>query len=1144
MKIFIKQIFYSQIKSKIMRTTVILILCNLFALHATVFSQAKVTMSGENVPLKSALVQIEKEAQVKFVYRDETISDFNVSFDLKNSTIEETLNVVLKGTGSTYRFLGNNLIVISPVELLQGISVSGKVTDETGLGMPGVTVQVKGTMSGTATNIDGSYNINVAGKDAILIFSFIGYTTREIEVGDQTMINVQLSEDTQEIEEVVVVGYGTMQKRDVTGSVVQVQASTLQNIPAARIDQALTGPMAGVQVISATGQPGEAPIFRIRGVGSISAGIGPLYVVDGFPEANIQMLNPNDIESIDVLKDASATAIYGSRGANGVVLITTKRGQEGKSTINFDAYFGWQQVLRKPEFLTMQEQAQYYYDGVVNQNLDSPTYNMSNANPYFWSPNPVPLTVLRVLNHPDRDKNFPVGQTLPNLSHITESHDAYDYIFQNAPQQNYSISARGGTNNLRYSVSGSYMSQEGVIIMSDFQRYTIRANVDAQVNNRVSMKFNISSSYSTSLNIRAYGGTGDAEGILGAATTWQYWYPLYNEDGGYYSGYGQDATNNCWNPLAQANEIKRKNEQYRTLGNLVTNIKITNDLNLNVMLGATSSNSHSYYFIPRLPVFDVGTAEGNDSRSNSLNWLSETTLTYFKKINAHSINAMAGYTTQKNASNDNSVRSRAYPNNMVYTLNAVSNNVDQGSSEESQWSIISYLARINYNYNLKYYLTASIRSDGSSRFGREKKYGFFPSAALSWRISEENFMKGVNQISDLKLRVTYGATGNNNIGNYAHLATVSYPSYVLNGASVGGLAPNNIENALLTWEKQNSINFGLDAAFFRNRISMTAEYYISRNHQLLLNVNVPQITGFNTSLQNIGEVENKGWEFTLNTHNVSGKGGALDWKTNFNVSTFRNKVLKLGPEGAPLISGMHITRIGDPMGMFWGYKTDGHFKNQAELAAGPLYGSGTADESRVGDIRFKDIGGGPNGAPDGKITTDDRTIIGNPYPKFYYGMTNTISYQNFMLSVSISGSYKNDVLYNGDMQLYTRARYRQYSVVRNHWKSESEPGTDPRPNNLPKGGLRERSDRFMDDGTFFKVNNINLSYSFPGKITQNLRVSSLRLYVTSNNPFLFTKFKDFNPEVYNNRTDPRYPGVSDWNYPVARSFIIGFNVTF
>ena len=1053
----------------------------------------------------------------------------------KNAKHKKLLNVmkcclifILLGTGACFA----NGTAATQQQLR---TITGVVRDASGP-VIGANVIVKGTTNGDVTNIDGQFTISNVQPNAVLQVSFIGYITQEVSVRNQTRFEITIVEDVGALEELVVVGYGTLSKRDLTGSVGQVQAEAIQAKATTRVDQALTGLLAGVQVIAATGQPGQAPLVRIRGVGSISAGTSPLYVVDGFPEANIQMLNPNDIETMDVLKDASATAIYGSRGANGVVLITTKRGKEGKAKIDLDINYGWQQVLKKPKFLTMQEQAQYYYEGIIHQNVDDGSD--ISGDPLKWR-YPLPITVKNVLD----------GVT-------TESHDAFDYIFRTAPTQTYSLSAQGGSGDVKYAVSGSYLSQEGIIIMNGYKRFTVRTNLDAKLNERVSFKLNFNTIYSTLQDILASGGAAESEGILGAAYTWMYWYPLYKENGDYTSAYGQDAINGSFNPVAQAYEIKRAEEQYRTLGNIQTDVIITNDLRLNVMLGASTSNRRYYYFIPKLPVLNDLAAEGRDSRENRLSWITETTLNYQKKLNNHSLNAMIGYTTQQENRNLNFVRSRGYPNNLVYTLSAVSNNVDQGSSEESQWSLISYLSRINYNYNSKYYVTASIRADGSSRFGRDNKYGYFPSASIRWRASEESFLKDINQLSDLSFRASYGSAGNNNIGNYAHLATVTYPSYVLGLTSVGGMAPNNIENSLLTWEKQSSLNFGVEFSLFNNRINLITDYFITKNYDLLLNVDVPRITGFTTSLENIGEVENKGWEFTLNTHNLK---GVVDWKTNFNISTIRNKVLKLGPEGAPLISTNHITMIGEPMGMFYGYKVDGIFKTQAELDRGPIWAPGSPDRSRVGDIRFVDISG-PNGVPDGIISTHDRTIIGNPYPKFYYGMTNTLSYRNFMLSFSFTGSYGNQVFNGSDAQLYTRARYKQYACdkVTPWWKSESDPGNGkaPRPNNAPKGGLREKSTRFIDTGSYMKVNNINLSYTIPRQIAQTLTLSGLRVYATATNPFLFTKFIDMNPEVshttiqpsntnYTNaNSNPLTPGQMDYNYPVAKSLVFGINVTF
>jgi TonB-linked SusC/RagA family outer membrane protein len=1009
--------------------------------------------------------------------------------------------------------------------------VKGTVQNNNDEPLRGVSVIVKNTKTnfttGTSTDSSGNFTfprISVGGPYSFT-FSTVGYEPQTLSgynlKGDKPLsLELKMKSNIASLDQVVVVGYGTSRRKDLTGSVGSVSSKDIDDLAVTRVDQALSGKIAGVQVQSVSGEPGVAPQIRIRGVGSISAGGSPLYVVDGFPTEDIQMINPNDIETIDVLKDASATAIYGSRGANGVIIINTKRGRAGASVVSLDSYVGWQKVLKTPEFLTVQEQARYYYDGVKNQNIDAA--KDVSGDPLKWF-SPVPKTVMDVLEGRNTTNSQP-----------------YDAIFRVAPQQSYNLSAKGGSEAVRYSVNGEYMNQHGIIIPSNFKRYSFRANLDAQLSKRLAMKLNINSAYTTNNDLVDAGGSGGGEGIVGAASTWLHWYPLHNADGSYFNGFGQDATNNVYNPVAIANEIKRRGEQTRTLANLNTEYKFSDALKLNIMLGANTSNYHYYSFIPLLDVF-ANVAEGSDETSRYLNWITETTLNYNKVFKKHNISGLIGYTTQKQSNGSNFVRSRNFPNNLVYTLNAASNIIFQGNSNESEWALISYLSRVNYNYNSKYYITASMRSDGSSRFGKDKKYGYFPSAAIAWRISNEDFMKGVGFINDLKLRTSYGETGNNNIGNYAQYANIGYESYPFGGVAVGGSAPVQFANSLLTWEKQRSLNLGVDASLFKSRVSFSVDYFETTNHNLLLNVFVPLTTGFNTSLLNIGEVRNKGWDFTMNTRNIDGK---FSWTTSFNISTFKNKVTKLGPEGAPIISSYHITQVGQPIGMFYGYITDGVFKSQAELSAGPIFNPGASDQSRLGDIRFKDVSG-PKGKPDGVINTFDRTVIGSPYPDFYYGMTNTFTYNNISLSVNIQGSQGNMVFSNSDNFLYTRARYKQLSIVKDYWKSEGEPGdgVSPRPNNAPTGGLREKSTRFLDEGGFFRINNINLSYAFTREIARKLSVSSLRLYVTATNPLLITKYDFFNPEV-SNSGNPLTPGVNDYNYPLAKSLIFGLNVSF
>ena len=1076
----------------------------------------KLSFNEKEIPLGQIINAIEKQSNFLFVYTKDIDVHKKYQVDTWESSIQSILTQLFEGTNIHYEMDGNYIVlsISKPKETTTGTlqkkkTITGKILSASGEPIIGANVIEKGTTNGTVTNLDGEFTLSLDPSSTLQV-SYIGYQTLERRLNNASFYSIKLVEDSQALEEVVVVGYGVVQKKDLTGSVAQIQSDDLQDLAVPRIDQALSGKMAGVQVISTTGEPGAAPLIRVRGVGSISAGMEPLYVIDGFPGDDISMINPSDIETIDILKDASATAIYGSRGANGVVLITTKRGKEGKARISLNAYYGWQKVLRTPKFLSKEEQAQYYYEGIKNQNLDA-GYDVSGD--------------------PRKDWNYAVPQTVMDVLNGTNPYntDAYDEIFQTAPQQSYNLSVQGGNEKIKYAVSGEYTSQEGIIVTNKFQRFSARANLDAKLSDRVSMKFNMNSTYSNGRNILASGGAAESEGILGAATTWLKWYPLYNEDGSYFSGFGQDATNNVWNPLAQAYEIKRKNEQYRTLANLEMDIKIIEGLNFKAMLGANVVNRHKYSFIPKLDVFS-NSSDGTDERSDRLNWITEWTMNYQKSFKKHNLSALVGYTTQKETNKSNYLRSMSYPNNLVYTLNAVSNDIYAGNSDENEWSLISYLARVNYNYDSKYYITASIRADGSSRFGKSNKYGYFPSVALAWRASEEDFLKSVEAITNLKLRASYGETGNNNIGNYAHIATIDYESYVLADKGVGGFAPANIENALLTWEKQRAFNVGLDVSVFNSRVNLTADYFITRNHNLLLNVYVPQITGFNTSLQNIGEVENRGWELTLSTLNLK---GAFEWTTDFNISSFKNKVLKLGPDGAPIIGTNHITEIGQPMGMFYGYITDGVFMNQAELDAGPIWAPGSSDRSHVGDVRFKDVSG-PDGVPDGVINTYDKTIMGSPYPKAYFGMTNSFSYKNFGLSIALQGSFGNKVFNSSDAQLYTRARYKQYESVKNYWVSEEQPGDgeSPRPNNLPTGGVREKSTRYLDNGSYLKVNNINFSYDFPTQLISKAGMSALKLYLTLTNPFIITKFRDFNPEV------------GDGNNPLAKSAIIGINVSF
>jgi TonB-linked SusC/RagA family outer membrane protein len=1102
--------------------------------------EKRVSIKANNEKIKSVLKKIENQVAVTFTYSADLVKKQKiVTIALDSTRLIDVLDQLFDHSLG-YEVINDDQIILRPlkdpfrpssIDQPEGMAtifefrVTGKVLDENAQPLPGANVIEKGTTNGTTTDANGQFSLNVVNESSILVFSFIGYRSLEVSVNAQTELTVQLNPDVQSLEEVVVVGYGTQKRKDLTGSVGSVDNKDIRDLAVTRVDQALLGKVAGVQVKPVSGEPGAAPQIRIRGIGSISAGGSPLYVVDGFPMASIETLNPNDIESIDVLKDASATAIYGSRGANGVIIINTKRGKTGQATITFGTYVGWQQVSKVPKFMNAREQAQYFYDGVRNRNMDAS--NDVSGLPNTWKL-AVPQLILDVL----------AGRNTTDIEPL-------DYVLRTAPQQQYQLAATGGNENVKYALSGEYLNQDGLIINSNFKRYSLRANIDAQLSKKLNVKLNFNPSYIDRKNVTASGvttGAGDFS-IMGGATSVNPFYPLFDENGDYFWYNGLEAVGNFNNPVALAKEITDKQRRIGFLGNINTEYKIIEDLKLTILLGGSLQSNKGMRFVPQIPAFFNQPASGTDNASFIVNWLTEYTLNYNKNVGDHHVTGLGGFTAQKETGESNSLTSNKFPNNLVPTLSAVSGLITDGSSDTYQWSLVSYLARVNYNFKGKYYATASVRTDGSSRFGSANKWGTFSSAALAWRLSDEDFLKEVRFISELKVRTSYGETGNNNIGNYEHYATINYQKYPLGEAAAAGFVPGKLANPSLTWEKQRQINIGIDLSFFDKRLALTVDHFQSSNTDLLLNVNVPATTGFSTALKNIGEVKNTGWEFVVGTVNADNK---FQWTTDFNLSTYKNEVVRLGPEGDPIISGGNITMIGQPIGMFYGWLTDGIFMNQAELAQGPIYGAGTSASSRPGDIRFVDVSG-PNGVPDGIINNFDKTIMGSPNPDFYYGMTNNFSYKNFSLSVSFQGVHGNDILSVSRRSTYaTRSRFRNSASQNNYWKSEADPGDGktPRPNDAPTGNIRgEFSQRWLDTGTYLRINNITLGYEVPSKISEKIKLKSLRFYINATNPFIFTKNTGFNPDV-SNSDNALTPGRDLNDYPLPKSLIIGMNVSF
>ncbi len=1025
-------------------------------------------------------------------------------------------------------------------------TIRGKVTTLNGEPVPGVSILVPGSTQGTTTDIDGNYTVNISSEANLLQFSFIGMKTQTVNIANRTVVNIQMEDETIGLEEIVAIGYGTQRKSDVTTAVSSVTSENLKDRSSLNFGESLAGQIPGMIVQQTNGLPGgEGLSIRIRGTGSITQSNSPLYVIDGYPMEGgaFRLVNPSDIESIQILKDASSTAIYGSRGASGVVIITTKKGKSGKPVINFNTYVGVQQREKELEMMNRDQYVDWFIDGRNQAWLDA---NIISADP-DKSPHKTTDPNSRRKLYPSASTQYVIpdgtGGYLYNFldpASVATMPDTnwQKLLFRDALMQQYELSVSGGMDKTNYIISGSYTNQDGIVINTDYERFNFRSNVSTNLMDRLNVGMQLMAYYVNG-NEQANG----KDAPIMYAMNLPPIYPLRNEDGSYGSMVRNPEilAGDVANPIGIANEILNHRKRHGWLGTIYADFDILKNLKYQININGGVQDNIDKGFQPSFIDLDASKAprpaEASNERWTDRDWVVENTLTYTNLFaDKHQVTALAGYTTQFHGSEHMRGEARGFPNDNIQTLNA--GTMYSLTSDESEYSMISYLGRVNYAYDNRYLLTATVRSDGSSRFGQKKKWGTFPSLSAGWRISQEKFMQEIEAISDLKLRASYGISGNNRIGNYSSIGLLSTGFYPLGDNLVNTVNPSSMSNPYLGWERTSQYNVGFDLGMFNNRIRLEADFYDSQSIDLLMDVPVPAITGYTSQMQNVGKVENKGMEFVVNTVNFTGD---FSWETNFNISFNKNEVLEVGPDARPLYgsapnaSNSFITKPGYPIASFYGYVYEGVFMSQEDL---DLYPHLQAD--KIGDGKYKDVN------EDGVLDENDRTILGDNNPIFTAGLSNTFNYKNLSLNVQLNGSYGAEVysFYRRMIGIYHGDRNGMIEQL-DRWKSPEEPGDGIhfRPTRTPSGWQRTPSSAWVQDASYLRVRNVSLSYDFSKAITQKIHLSGLRLYVTGTNLYTFTDYVGFDPET-SSQGDGLSKGGDYLGYPPARSFIFGANITF
>lgn len=1126
------------------RLPILICLLATYAYTAFAQSNARVTLNAPGISIAEIFSAIKKQTGLTVFYSNQLLDDkekMNVRFD--QADIPAVMSVILKDKNVNWTIRDGSIVLArrapagpgdpEPAATRQKVLV--KVTDARGEPLIGVSVSVKGSAEKGVTDQAGFFTLSIPDLNRTLVFSYVGFKIQEVPLNGRAAVNVVMEDQITGLGQVVVIGYGTAQKKDVTGSVGQVNMSDFAKAPVKSFDDALAGRVAGVEVSANDGQPGSSSNIVIRGANSITQDNSPLYVIDGFPIENPDnnVISPSDIESIDILKDASATAIYGSRGANGVIIITTRKGKKGDPVVTYNGYYGLQQDMNRPKMMEP-------YEFVKYQLLAAP-----NA----------------------ADTYLKDGKTLEDYRNVKGT-DMQDELLRLAPMQNHDLSIRGGTDKTQYAISLNNLNQQGLIINSGFSRYQGRMVLDQTVNDKLKVGVNIN-----------YGRTRSSGLIVSAGAT-SGTVNLMFQALGYRPVTGNDSTllDELYDPTIDGNinadyrinpVLSARNEVNNRIGNnLIVNgyaqYRILPNLTLRVSGGINNNWSRAEAFYNSFtstgnPRYNIKGPNGSVSNGLLSNWLNENTLTYSKTFNRrHQVTVVGGFTAQGTQSSTYRLTASQVPNESLGI-----DGLDEGAtqnilSQRSKNTLASFLGRANYILNSRYLFTASLRNDGSSKFAPGYKWGLFPSGAFAWRVGEERFMKKLPAISDAKVRLSYGATGNNRVSDFPYLSTLALPTtsaYAFNnGVPVAGVKLQTLGNPNLKWETTTQFNLGVDLGLFKDRISITADIYRKTTNDLLLNAILPYTTGFDEGYKNIGKMRNQGFEFTLNTVNVSTR--KFQWTSSFNISFNSNKVLGLTENQESILTPvlwdatwtfpLYIAKIGEPVAQFYGPVWDGVYQySDFEKAPDGRYflkGNVTtngADRSAIkpGDIKYKDLNG------DLLVNARDFTVIGRSLPVHKGGFSNNFSYGGFDLNVFFQWSYGNDILnanrlvFEGNGKGYPGTN--QYAHYANYWRPDNPVNTLHRPNGQGPGYY---SSRVIEDGSYLRLKTISLSYTPPSPFIRRYKMKGLRLYVTAQNLYTWTRYSGRDPEV-STRNSTLTPGF-DWAaYPLARTIVAGLNLS-